>query len=169
MPTTTKNKTSTKKPTATQKDKNRYIEAIGRRKSATARVRIYPSSNKPLKDVAKKDVKYPHLLSAEKFDIKVNEKEVGEYFASERLTQIALSPLGTLNVSFKATVKIQGGGPGAQAEAIRLGLARALNKLNEKWHAPLKAAGFLKRDPRVVERKKPGLRKARLPQQWRKR
>ena len=165
----TKTPTKKKSESTPAKDKNRYIEAIGRRKAATARVRIYPSTNKPLKDVAKKSDKYPHLLPTEKFNIEVNEKRIQEYFATERLIQTALAPFSVLNVAFKATIRIQGSGPNAQAEAIRLGLARTLNELNEKWHTPLKAEGFLKRDPRVVERKKPGLRKARLPQQWRKR
>ena len=167
----TAKKTSVKltKEKAPAKDKNRYIEGIGRRKRAIARVRIYPSTNKPLKDAVKKDKDFPHILPAEKLDITVNEKQIAVYFRKNKLCQIAISPFTTLNVTFKASIKIQGGGEAAQAEAIRLGFARALNTLNEKWRAPLKAAGFLKRDSRKVERKKPGLRKARRPQQWRKR
>ena len=132
----------------TTKEKIRYKEAIGRRKTAIARVRIYPSTNKPIKEI-------------ESFDVTVNEIPAQEYFKIERLRKVATAPFVTLNTSFKTTVKVQGGGPSSQAEAVRLGIARALNDLNEKWHTPLKAAGFLKRDSRAVERKKPGQPKAR--------
>lgn len=161
--------TKTPKPKVPAKDKSRYIEAIGRRKSAIARVRIYPSTNRPLKDVLQKDEKSPRLVPGDKLDIVINDKEIASYFPKEHLYQTAVAPFSTLNVAFKISAKVKGGGEMAQAEAVRLGLARALNKLNEKWHTPLKAAGFLRRDPRTVERKKPGLRKARRPQQWRKR
>ena len=151
------------------KDKSRYIEAIGRRKSATARVRIYPSTTKPLKEITQVEKSATTLIDPKKVDFIVNEKPLDEYFPLKRLTQTALAPFNILNVTFKATVKIQGGGTTAQAESIRLGLSRALNDLNEKWRPRLKSEGFLTRDPRAVERKHPGLRKARRPQQWRKR
>lgn len=146
----------TPKPKTPTKDKNRFIEAIGRRKSAIARVRIYPSTNK-------------RLVPEDKLDVVINDKEIAAYFPKEHLYQTAVAPFSALNVAFKISAKVCGGGEVAQAEAVRLGLARALNKLNDKWHTPLKTAGFLRRDPRTVERKKPGLRKARRPQQWRKR
>ena len=168
MSTTTEKKPAPKSK-AKSKDKSRYIEAIGRRKAATARVRIYPSTNKPLKDVAKKDDDRPHLTDPQKLDFTVNEKSLGEYFPTSRLSQTALAPLNILNVTFTTTVKVRGGGVAAQAEAIRLGLSRALNDLNEKWRPRLKSSGFLTVDARKVERKHPGLRKARRPQQWRKR
>ncbi|MDP3725068.1 MAG: 30S ribosomal protein S9 [Nanoarchaeota archaeon] len=158
------------KPVAPAKDKSRYIEAVGRRKAAIARVRIYPSTNKPLKSLTEgEEGANSHLLPTEKLDVMINEKTIGEYFKIERLRQMVATPFGALNAVFKVTAMVQGGGPSSQAEAIRLGLSRALNNLNEKWRTPLKAAGFLKRDSRIVERKKPGLRKARRPQQWRKR
>ncbi len=140
-------------PTAS---KTRYIESIGRRKTAAARVRIYPGTNKPLK-------------GTEKFDVIINNRSVDEYFKIQRLRDIAVAPFMLLNSVFKVSAAVEGGGASAQAEAVRLGLSRALDALNEKWHTPLKAAGFLKRDSRMVERKKPGSRKARRPQQWRKR
>ncbi|MEK7479110.1 MAG: 30S ribosomal protein S9 [Patescibacteria group bacterium] len=152
------------------KDRLRYIEAIGRRKSAVARVRIYPSTSTPLKDLVRGEGEtHSHLVPTEKLDLVINEKTLNNYFAIDRLRQIAAAPFGTLNVVFTTTAMVEGGGASSQAEAVRLGLARALNALNEKWHTPLKSAGFLKRDSRMVERKKPGLRKARRPQQWRKR
>lgn len=147
----------------------RYVEGIGRRKSAIARVRIYPSTNKPLKSIIEKDEARPHILPAESLDIVVNDKPLKNYFPLARLVQLALQPFDALSVCFKATVKIQGGGVQAQAEAIRLGFSRALSTLNTKWRPRLKSLGFLTRDSRAVERKKPGLRKARRPQQWRKR
>jgi small subunit ribosomal protein S9 len=70
---------------------------------------------------------------------------------------------------FNVTVKVKGGGNSSQAESIRLGLARALNKFNPELRAPLKKAGFLKRDARVKERRKFGLKKARKAPQWSKR
>lgn len=155
--------------TETPKEKTRYIEAIGRRKTAIARVRIYPSTNKPLKTIMEGKEANIRLLPADKLDVTVNEKTMNEYFKVERLRQVVAAPFNVLNTIFKTSVMVKGSGPKAQAEAIRLGLARALKNLNEKWHTPLKTAEFLKRDPRIVERKKPGLRKARRPQQWRKR
>lgn len=153
-----------------EKDRARYVEGIGRRKTAVARVRIYPSTSKPLKEVTQKEEnKKTVLLDAQKFDVVINEKTIDAYFGVERLKQTALAPFNALNVVFKTTVKIEGGGQTAQAEAIRLGLSRALETLNEKWRPRLKAMGFLSRDARMVERKHPGLRKARRPQQWRKR
>ena len=115
-----------------------------------------------------KDEKSPRLSPGDNLDIVINEKPVADYFPKAHLYQTAVAPFSTLNVTFKISARVMGGGEVAQAEAVRLGLARALNKLNEKWHTPLKTAGFLRRDPRTVERKKPGLRKARRPQQWRK-
>ena len=159
----------TKETAPKEKNKNRYVEGIGRRKSATARVRIYPSTNKPLKEVAERVENKNHLIQTTNLEVAVNDISLNEYFPQEKNRQVALAPLNLLNVFFKTTAKVEGGGKGAQAEAIRLGLSRALNSLNEKWHIPLKAAGFLTRDPRTVERKKPGLKKARRAPQWSKR
>jgi small subunit ribosomal protein S9 len=140
------------------KEKERYIESIGRRKSATARVRIYPKTSTPTKD-----------KGAAKLAFTINDRPFSKYFPRERSQKTARAPFEALSTAFETSVKIEGGGYTAQAEAVRLGLARALNDLNEKWRPRLKEEGFLTRDSRRVERKKPGLRGARRPQQWRKR
>ncbi|MEX1014671.1 MAG: 30S ribosomal protein S9 [Candidatus Paceibacterota bacterium] len=129
--------------------KDKYIESIGRRKTATARVRIYPS--------------------AKKKDFVVNEKSLDEYFPSKRFIDTVKQPFEVVDNEFDVTVQVKGGGINAQSEAIRMGLSRALVENDEAWKSKLKAAGYLTRDSRMVERKKPGLRKARRPQQWKKR
>jgi small subunit ribosomal protein S9 len=127
-----------------------YIEAVGRRKTATARVRITP---------------------AKETTIVVNEKTLAEYFRSEALEQKALSVfvIETTAGKYTITAKVNGGGLSSQAESIRLGIARALVKESAERRKPLKKAGYLKRDPRSKERKKFGLRKARRRPQWSKR
>lgn len=140
-------KTSTKKPK--EKEEKVFIEGIGRRKTATARVRIYPVEKKK--------------------DFLVNNTPLEDYFTLEKRHQIVLEPFEVVGSRFKTTVKVKGSGLSAQAEAVRLGLSRALVLHNQEWKGPLKKRGFLARDARMVERKKPGLRKARRPQQWRKR
>ena len=135
--------------------KDRYLEGIGRRKEATARVRIYDSPRKT------KD-----------FDIKINGLDYEEYFSNliefRKIVNAPLRKIKALGV-YKVTVLVKGGGLRGQAEAIRLGLARALVKLNPEWKPKFKKAGFLTRDPREVERKKYGLKKARKSPQWHKR
>lgn len=133
------------------KTTEKYIEAIGRRKSGTARVRITP---------------------AKKTTFLVNEKSLEEYFPTADLQKIATESLLSLEdfeTSFEVTAKVSGSGIHAQAESVRHGLARALNEYDENLRGPLKKAGFLKRDPRSVERKKPGLKKSRKAAQWSKR
>ena len=172
MPTkTAKEKGSAAKSDASVKaGKDRYIEAVGRRKSAIARVRIYPSTNKALKSVSDDKEGAPAgVLNISSLDITVNDRILDKYFRLNRDCRTVATPFIILNVSFKTTIRIAGGGTSSQAEAARLGLARALDELNEKWRKPLRGAGCLTRDSRKVERKKPGLRKARRPQQWRKR
>lgn len=132
-----------------EKKAEKYLEAVGRRKTAVARVRIYPESNDKT--------------------FLINEKELKEYFPLEKYQIKATLPFKILNVIYKTTVKVKGGGINAQAEAILHGLSRVLVKLNEEFRKTLKPYGFLTRDPRMVERKHPGLRKARRAQQWRKR
>lgn len=150
--------------------KDRYIEAVGRRKSAIARVRIYPSTNKALKSVSEdEEAGSGGVFNVSSLDITVNDKPIDGYFSLNRDRGTVAAPFIALSASFRTTIKVLGGGTSSQAEAARLGLARALNGLNEKWRKPLRAAGYLTRDSRKVERKKPGLRKARRPQQWRKR
>ncbi len=131
------------------KGKNKYIEAVGRRKNAVARVRIVEST---------------------KEGIEVNNRAVEDYFATETLRKIARQALevSRLASKYKITAKISGGGVNSQAEALRHGISRAL--LDKEEAKPLlKKAGFLKRDPRKKERKKFGLKKARKRAQWSKR
>jgi small subunit ribosomal protein S9 len=130
--------------------KEKYFEAVGRRKSATARVRITP---------------------ADKFTYTVNGKKLDEAFDLETLQLDVQSPFKEVETSkeFSVSAKVMGGGIVSQAEAIRLGIARALVKFNEDLRPNLKHAGFLKRDPRIKERKKFGKKKARKSPQWSKR
>lgn len=131
----------------------RYIEGIGRRKTSTARVRIWDAENK----------KY--------FDITINNRDYKDYFKNVEFLKIVTAPLRKIKALgvYKVTVKAYGGGIRGQAEAIRLGLSRALVKLNPEWRPIFKKVGFLTRDPRMVERKKYGKRKARKEEQWSKR
>lgn len=133
-------------------NKNKYFEGVGRRKSAVARVRLFPEG---------------------KGDFVVNEQDYKEYFNIERYRQSAVEPLKILAPADKkkvsVSVKVSGGGPMGQAEAVTLGLARALVKYDKEHKERLRTEGFLTRDPRRVERKKYGLKKARRAPQWRKR
>lgn len=135
---------------ATATKKEAYIEGIGRRKTAVARVRITPSK-------------------ATSFVI--NDKSLAEYFPTAELQSIVESPFITSEVGqkFSVSAKITGGGVHAQAESLRHGIARALNEFDLNLRSPLKKAGHLKRDPRSKERKKFGLKKARKAAQWSKR
>ena len=121
----------------------------GRRKSSIARVRIMPG----------------------KGNLIVNGKALDEYLPTEVLRIIAKHPFDVTNTNgkFDMIVKVEGGGLSGQAGAIRHGLARALVAANEENKAALKAAGFLTRDSRMKERKKPGLKKARKAPQFSKR
>lgn len=125
------------------------INAIGRRKAAVARV----------------------YLNDGKGQITINSREYKEYFPSELLQYVVLQPLNLLNVADKydITVTLDGGGFKGQAEAIRLGISRALIKIDPECKPKLKAEGFTTRDPREVERKKPGQPKARKRFQFSKR
>ncbi len=129
--------------------KEKYIEAVGRRKTAVARVRITPSV---------------------KSDIKVNNKELHKYFPIDEMQIIAREPLiEKVGQKFSVTARINGGGIPSQSEALRHGVARALVKWNGDLRKPLKHEGMLKRDPRSKERRKFGLKKARKAPQWSKR
>ncbi len=132
------------------KNKNAYTFAVGRRKTATASVKLTP---------------------ADKMTVTVNGVPGDEYFKTDDRRNIPLDAFGLEEVegTFTIDAKVRGGGITSQAEAIRMGVARALTLAQEGLRKPLKAAGFLKRDPRAVERKKPGLRKARKRPQWSKR
>ncbi len=131
--------------------KDRYVEAIGRRKTATARVRLTP---------------------AKENTVVVNNRPLTEYFKHLALQQDVTMVLDTKDAgieTYSITARVEGGGLSSQAEAIRLGIARALVKEKAPRRTTLKKAGLLKRDARSVERKKFGLRKARKRPQWSKR
>ena len=136
---------------AKENQKNFYIEEVGRRKTAVARVRIYPNN----KTAA----------------ILVNEKDLKTYFPTFELQETVLSPLKATGYdnSFKITVLVKGGGIVSQSQAVRHGIARCLVKLNPDLRKQLKDLGYLKRDPRMRERKKFGLKRARRAPQWQKR
>lgn len=125
------------------------VNAIGRRKAAVARV----------------------LLSDGKGKITVNDRDYKEYFGAETLQYVVTQPLVVLNSTdkFDITVNLDGGGVKGQAEALRLGITRALIKIDAENKSVLKANGFVTRDPREVERKKPGQPKARKRFQFSKR
>ncbi|MDO8558098.1 MAG: 30S ribosomal protein S9 [bacterium] len=145
------------KPSVGLKPKpEKYFEGLGRRKRATARVRLYTSNPQN---------------SAEAGNIEVEGKPYKTYFPGERLFLIVEDPLKKLKSMnrFRATVRVAGGGTHAQAEAVRHGLSRALTLFDQNFRKRLKRAGFLKRDPREKERKKYGLKKARRRPQWAKR
>ncbi len=135
--------------------KEKYIEAIGRRKTSTARVRIWISA---------------------KHSFIVNGKDAKDYFKTEEERCLVSDPLvkgigGTEKTEhkWKVEVKVQGGGVHSQAEAVRHGLARALVSSDIELRHKMKTLGFLKRDPRAKERRKFGLKKARKAPQWSKR
>jgi small subunit ribosomal protein S9 len=133
------------------KTTDRYIETIGRRKTASARVRITP---------------------APKTTYDVNGKTVEEYFPTKELQMTAQESLKESKLTetkFKITVVAKGGGISGQADAVRLGIARALIVWDKELRGKLKKAGLLKRDPRAKERRKFGLKKARKSPQWSKR
>ncbi|MCA9367721.1 30S ribosomal protein S9 [Candidatus Kaiserbacteria bacterium] len=128
-----------------------YVEGIGRRKTASARVRLTP---------AKETI------------ITVNDKPMTEYFRNLGDQKVLTAVLDTADAGiehYTITVHVKGSGIAAQADAIRLGIARALVKEKATRRGVLKAAGYLERDQRSVERKKPGLRKARKRPAWSKR
>ena len=124
--------------------------AVGRRKQAIARVRLIPGSG----------------------TITVNNRELAEYFPNKLHQQLINDPFTVLELAgaYDVIARISGGGPSGQAGALRLGIARALNLIDEENNrATLKKAGFLSRDARVQERKKAGLKKARKAPQYSKR
>lgn len=127
----------------------RYFEGIGRRKTAVARVRLEKGAGKFV----------------------INGRSLNDYFQSDRLRQVAEESLKRLGVGGEVniSVKIEGGGINAQAEAVRHGISRALVLIKPDTKLQLASLGLLTRDSRMVERKKPGLRKARRAPQWKKR
>ncbi|MFA6274012.1 MAG: 30S ribosomal protein S9 [Candidatus Paceibacterota bacterium] len=133
-----------------KKTKEKYIEAVGRRKTSVARVRI---------------------VEASKTSFIVNGKDSKEYFRTEDQRRLVQDPMikGKPGSKWSVDVKVSGGGIHSQAEAVRHGLSRALVLSEGELRGKLKTLGFLKRDPRSKERRKFGLKKARKAPQWSKR
>jgi small subunit ribosomal protein S9 len=127
-----------------------YFEGIGRRKESTARVRLMAGTGK----------------------FTVNEKPLEEYFPRIGDMEMILGPLGAAQQersAYDITATVHGGGVTGQTDSVQLGLARALVKMNAENTALLRKGGFLTRDPRVKERKKPGLKRARKAPTYTKR
>ena len=133
-----------------KKTSDKYIETIGRRKTASARVRMTPAA---------------------KTSYVINDKELAAYFPTKQLQDTVTSAITDSKTleKFKVTVVTKGGGVAGQAVAVRHGIARGLNEFDALLRPVLKKAGFLKRDPRAKERRKFGLKKARKSPQWSKR
>jgi len=129
---------------------NQYYEGVGRRKSATARVRLYPGGTG---------------------NIIVNEKALTEYFPREGDATSLIKPLELAGMqgSLDMTVKVRGGGVTGQTDAVKLGIARALLEIQPDLRPAMRKAGFLTRDAREKERKKPGLKRARKAPTYTKR
>lgn len=127
-----------------------YINAVGRRKTAIASVR---------------------MTAASKSSLMVNGKTAKNYFKTDERARVAEEAFATAKSAenYAVTAHVEGGGIAAQADAVRHAISRALIAAEPKTRAVLKAAKFLKRDPRAKERKKPGLKKARKSPQWSKR
>jgi len=136
--------------TTNTKTAGKYFEAVGRRKTAIARVRLFPG----------KENRY-----------EINGQELEAYFPVKDYQLAATESMRTASAAekFTVTAKIIGGGISAQAEALRHGIARALTIYDAELRGKLKKAGHLSRDPRAKERRKFGLKKARKSPQWAKR
>lgn len=158
---TTKTKAKAKKEAKPKKEKKvvkkkvkkevvKYLKAIGRRKTAVARVRFWTKG---------------------KGEFIINNKPYKEYFPTLRIQETAAASLKKMKCfdQFKTQVLVKGGGINAQAEAVRHGTARVLVLFNPDFKVRLKKAGYLTRDPRMRERKKFGLKRARRAPQWQKR
>ncbi|SRR5258708_957661 len=137
-----------------KKSSEKYIEAVGRRKTSTARVRIWAGS---------------------KASFIVNKKDAKDYFKTESERRLIHDPMvkglptGKTAPKWAIEARVSGGGTHSQAEAVRHGLARALILSDTELRHTLKTLGYLKRDPRAKERRKFGLKKARKAPQWSKR
>lgn len=142
--------TSDKKTVSTAASKERYSEAVGRRKTSIARARLTAST---------------------KTAVVINGKDLVSYFPTKDLQDIVLEPFTKAKVpgTFDISIKVSGGGIHSQSEAIRHAISRVLIKINPTLRKQVKAEGFLKRDPRAKERRKFGLKKARKAPQWAKR
>lgn len=133
-----------------KKEAVRYFETVGRRKTAVARVRIWPKG---------------------KGDFLINKKSYQNYFPTAKLQETAVAALKKMKCleQFNIEVLVKGGGVVAQAEAVRHGISRALVLFNLDFKKRLRKVGYLTRDPRMRERKKFGLKRARRAPQWQKR
>jgi small subunit ribosomal protein S9 len=127
-----------------------YYEGIGRRKQASARVRLFPGGTG---------------------NFIINDKPSEDYLPREGDVDTMLAPLRAVGQEkvYNITVKVKGGGVTGQTDAIKLGVARALLKVNPEFRSALRRGGFLTRDPRAKERKKPGLKRARKAPTYTKR
>jgi small subunit ribosomal protein S9 len=131
-------------------DASKYHKALGRRKEATAKVRLIPGGSGK---------------------VIVNNKPMEQYFSVKWYRQSIMSPLVAVgaNADYDVSARIEGGGVAGQAIALRHGIARCLLLVNPDFRKTLRRAGYLTRDPRAKERKKPGLKRARKRGQWAKR
>jgi len=147
--------------------KEKYFESVGRRKTAVARVRLLTKKSSDQEPPEGRAL----IIIRSKFDSKVLDRPYYEYFKDQELANIVDSPFKKLKslTRFKATVIVNGGGISGQAEAIRHGISRALTLFDINFAKKLKKAGYLTRDSRRTERKKPGLKKARKSPRWAKR
>lgn len=132
-----------------EEKKEEFFCATGKRKTAVAQIK---------------------LKFGKEEKIIINQKDYKTYFPIFVWQKIVRDPLEALKLkNVEVFVKVKGGGLQAQAESIRLGISRALIQFNPEWRRVLKPLGFLRRDPRIKERKKPGLKRARRAPQWQKR
>lgn len=138
--------------------KEKYFQTVGRRKESVAITRLYTK-------------KSTDSMEGDYALITVNDKDYRDYFTDKTLQAIIESPLRKLKSTnrFKATIRVKGGGISGQADAIKHGLSRALVLFDLNFRKKLKKSGFLTRDPRVKERRKYGLKKARKAPAWSKR
>lgn len=145
-----KTSTATVQDPAIETTERAYLTAVGRRKRAVARVRLLKNGTGA---------------------ITVNGRTLQQYFTTPASRTIGQSGMEAVGQSDKVDVValVAGGGARAQAEALRLGISRALCELNPTFRRALKKVGYLTRDARIKERKKPGLKKARRAPQWAKR
>ena len=150
MPKTAKVQEPEKMEAKKTRVRHTYLYAVGRRKKSIARVRLYKNGEGK---------------------ITVNDKAYDTYFPTLELKQLILQPLEAVGKvkDFNFSIRVAGGGNHGQAEAARHGIARALLVFDKDLRATLKPLGYLRRDPRRKERKKPGLKRARRGPQWAKR
>ncbi|MFA6039462.1 MAG: 30S ribosomal protein S9 [Candidatus Peribacteraceae bacterium] len=130
--------------------KRPFFWSVGKRKTAIARVRLYPEGSG---------------------EVKVNGRKMKEYFLTPFQMENALAPFAIVEKknAYDVEAEIEGGGKSAQSDALRHGISRGLLLSNPDFRVELKRAGFLRRDARIKERKKPGLKRARRAPQWQKR